>query len=319
MKKWKVVSTAVTFGKINKEPVKRLEEFGCEVIINPFGRPFTEEEIIRYAFDADALIVGNDKIPGNVIKKCKKLKIIAKHGVGIDSIDIKTANQLGIVVTNAPGSNSEEVADLAFGLLHMLARGLYQANTDTKNGKWVKPVGISLSKKTLGIIGVGAIGTAVAKRATGYDMKILGYDVKKNALALELGVKYVELDELLSEADFISLHLPLTKDTVNILNADRFKLIKKGAILINTARSQLIDNEALYKALIDGTLRGYATDVYDFEPPKPLPFFNLPNVILTPHIGGTTIESNKKMGETVVDNVIAVLKGETPPNIVRVD
>jgi D-3-phosphoglycerate dehydrogenase len=319
MKKWKVVSTAVTFGKINKEPVERLEEFGCEVILNPFGRPFTNEEIIRYASDADALIVGNDKVPGDVIKKCKKLKIIAKHGVGVDSIDVKTANQLGIIVTNAPGTNSEEVADLAFGLLHMLARGLYQANTDTKNGKWIKPVGISLSKKTIGIIGVGAIGTAVAKRATGYDMNILGYDIKKNPLALELGVKYVGLEELLSEADFISLHLPLTNDTLNILNADKFKLIKKGAIMINTARSQLIDNEALYNSLIDGTLKGYATDVYDFEPPMHLPLFDLPNVILTPHIGGTTVESNKRMGNTAVDNVIAVLKGETPPNIVLVD
>jgi len=136
---------------------------------------------------------------------------------------------------------------------------------------------------------------------------------------LELGVKYVGLDELLSEADFISLHLPLTNDTLNILNADKFKLIKKGAIMINTARSQLIDNEALYNSLIDGTLKGYATDVYDFEPPMHLPLFDLPNVILTPHIGGTTVESNKRMGNTAVDNVIAVLKGETPPNIVLVD
>ncbi|MDI3530025.1 MAG: D-3-phosphoglycerate dehydrogenase / 2-oxoglutarate reductase [Thermoanaerobacter sp.] len=316
MKKWKVVATAVTFGKINKEPLKRLEEFGCEVILNPFGRPLTNEEMIEYASDADALIVGNDKVTSNVIENCKNLKVIAKHGVGVDGIDIKTANRLGIIVTNAPASNNQEVADLAFGLLIMLARGLYQANYDTKAGRWIKPTGISLYKKTIGIVGLGAIGTAAAKRAKGFDMNILGYDIKENPSALEIGVKYVELEELLSKSDFVTLHLPLTNNTLNILNADRLKIIKKGAILVNTARSQLIDYDALYKSLVDGTLKGYATDVYDFEPPAHLPLFDLPNVILTPHIGGTTIESNRRMGDTAVDNVIAVLKGQTPPNIV---
>ncbi|AEF16990.1 Glyoxylate reductase [Thermoanaerobacterium xylanolyticum LX-11] len=316
MKKWKVVATAVTFGKINKEPLKRLEEFGCEVILNPFGRPLTNEEMIEYASDADALIVGNDKVTSNVIENCKNLKVIAKHGVGVDGIDIKTANRLGIIVTNAPASNNQEVADLAFGLLIMLARGLYQANYDTKAGRWIKPTGISLYKKIIGIVGLGAIGTAAAKRAKGFDMNILGYDIKENPSALEIGVKYVALEELLSKSDFVTLHLPLTNNTLNILNADRLKIIKKGAILVNTARSQLIDYDALYKSLVDGTLKGYATDVYDFEPPAHLPLFDLPNVILTPHIGGTTIESNRRMGDTAVDNVIAVLKGQTPPNIV---
>lgn len=316
MTKWKVVATAVTFGKINKEPLKRLEEFGCEVILNPFGRPLKNEEMIEYASDADALIVGNDKVTSNVIENCKNLKVIAKHGVGVDGIDIKTANRLGIIVTNAPASNNQEVADLAFGLLIMLARGLYQANYDTKAGRWIKPTGISLYKKTIGIVGLGAIGTAAAKRAKGFDMNILGYDIKENPSALEIGVKYVELEELLSKSDFVTLHLPLTNNTLNILNADRLKIIKKGAILVNTARSQLIDYDALYKSLVDGTLKGYATDVYDFEPPAHLPLFDLPNVILTPHIGGTTIESNRRMGDTAVDNVIAVLKGQTPPNIV---
>lgn len=316
MKKWKVAATAVTFGRINKEPLKRLEELGCEVTLNPYGRPLINEEMIQYASDADALIVGNDKVPGNVIEKCKNLKIIAKHGVGVDAIDIKTANKLGIVVTNAPATNSQEVADLAFGFLIMLARGLYQANYDTKAGRWIKPTGISLYKKTIGIVGLGAIGTAAAKRATGFDMDILGYDIEKNSSALKLGIKYVELDELLSKSDFITLHLPLTDKTLNILDADKFKLMKKGAILVDTARKQLVDYDALYKALTDGTLRGYATDVYDFEPPAHMPLFDLPNVILAPHIGGTTIESNRRMGDTAVDNVIAVIKGQTPPNLI---
>jgi len=314
--KWKVVSTAVTFGKIDKEPTKRLEDFGCEVMLNPFGRPLTNAEMLQYAFDADALIVGNDKVTRNVMDGCKNLKVIAKHGVGVDAIDVKAANERGIVVTNAPGTNSQEVADLAFGFITMLARDLYQANYDTKNGKWIKRPGISLYKKTIGIVGVGSIGTAVANRATGYDMNVLGYDVSENPTAIGLGVKYVEFEELLSQSDIISLHLPLLKETLNILNASRFRLMKKGAILVNTARSKLVDNDALYASLVGGGLRGYATDVYDSEPPVHLAYFDLPNVILTPHIGGATVESNRRMGDVAVDNVIAALKRETPPNVV---
>ncbi|XJZ28248.1 phosphoglycerate dehydrogenase [Bacillota bacterium Lsc_1132] len=315
MKKWKVVATAVTFGKINKAPLKRLQENGCDVMINPFGRPFTKAEFLEYASDADALIVGNDKVKADIIEGCKNLKVIAKHGVGVDGIDVKAAKERGIIVTYAPGTNAEEVADLAFGYMHMLARGLYQANRDTKDGKWIKSTGISLYQKTIGILGLGAIGRATARRATGYDMNILGYDVIENQTALDLGVNYVSLDELLAKSDFISLHLPLTPETRNILSAEKIKLIKKGAIIVNTARRQLIDYDALTKALEDGSLRGYATDVYDFEPPEHDPLFDLPNVILTPHIGGTTIESNRRMGDTAVDNVLAVLNEEKAPNV----
>lgn len=316
MAKWKVAGTAVTFGKVNKEPVKRLEEFGCEVTLNPYGRPMTEDEMIKYASDADAIIVGNDKVTSRIIENLKNLKVIAKHGVGIDGIDVKTAERLGITVTNAPATNSEEVADLAIGYILMLARGMYQANADTKAGRWIKPTGISLHEKTIGIVGLGAIGVALAKRAKGFDMNILGYDIKENPSALEVGVKYVSLEELLSKSDFISLHLPLTSGTVNLINEERLNLIKKGAILVNTARRKLVDYDALYKLLSQGKLRGYAADVFDFEPPEHMPIFDLPNVIVTPHIGGTTIESNRRMGDTAVNNVIAVLRGQTPPNLI---
>jgi len=148
-------------------------------------------------------------------------------------------------------------------------------------------------------------------------MNILGYDVKVNEEAKEVGTEFVALDTLLKESDFISLHLPLNEGTRNLLSKEKFQIIKKGAILVNTARSQLVDTEALYQALTDGTLRGYGTDVYDFEPPEHLPFFDLENVVLTPHIGGTTIESNLRMGNTAVDNVLAVLQGQTPPNLIK--
>jgi len=312
MKNWKVVATAVTFGKINKQPLERLLENGCDVTINPFGRPFTKEEFIEYASEADALIVGNDKVTAEIIEKCNNLKVIAKHGVGVDGIDVNAANEKGIIVTYAPGTNAEEVADLAFGHLLSLARGICPANRDTKAGKWIKPTGVSLYQKTIGIIGTGQIGCASIRRAIGFDMNILGYDIFENPKAADLGLQYVSLDELLAQSDFITLHLPLNEGTRNLLNADKIKLIKKGAIIANTARRQLVDYDALTEALLDGSIRGYATDVFDSEPPEHYPLFDLENVILTPHLGGTTIESNRRMGDTAVTNVLAVLNGEKP-------
>ncbi|GMA98985.1 phosphoglycerate dehydrogenase [Pelosinus sp. IPA-1] len=314
MYKWKIVVTAVTFAKADPEPLNRLKAIGCEVITNSHGRPLTEGEMINIAQDVDALIVGNDKVTSAIIRSCPKLKVIAKHGVGVDAIDSKTANECGVVVTNAPGVNSHEVADLAFGLLHMLSRGLYIANKATKEGNWLKPMGVGLWEKTIGIIGVGKIGLATAYRATGYNMKILGFDCVERLEAKKIGIEYVGLEELLQQSDFISLHLPLTKKTRNILDHRRLDLVKPGAILINTARSQLVEYGILHKALLDGRIRGYGVDVYDFEPPQLHPMFSLDNVILSPHLGGTCYESNIRMGNTAVDNVIAVLEARTPPN-----
>ena len=319
MAKWKVVATAVTFAKASPEPIQRLEAAGCEVVTNHFGRPFTEAELIEAVRDADALICGNDKVPGSVIRAGKHLKIVAKHGVGYDAIDRKTAAELGVTVTNAPGVNSQEVADLAFGLLHMLARGLHIANNATKRDEWIKPMGQGLWGKTIGIIGVGQIGTATAHRATGYNMEILGHDLVERPEALKLGVKYTGLEDLLRRSDFISLHLPLTSLTKNILNAERLDLFKPGALFINTARYGLLDTEALYERLKTGRIGGYGLDVYEFEPPAHHPMFDLDNVVLTPHLGGTCRESNVRMGNTAVDNVLAVFEGRTPPNLITAD
>lgn len=317
MEEWKVVATAVTFARASAEPIERLKAAGCQVITNPYGRPYTEQELVAAVRDADALIVGNDKVTESVIRAGKRLKVIAKHGVGYNNIDRRAAAECGVLVTNAPGSNSQAVADLAFGLLHMLARGLQIATETTKQGKWVKPMGMTLWEKTIGIIGLGQIGLAAAARATGYHMEILGYDVAPRPEALQLGVKYVSLEELLQRSDFITLHCPLTKDTENLLNAERLGLLRPGAILINTARYELVDAEAVYEALKSGRIGGYGLDVYPSEPPAHHPMFDLPNVVLTPHLGGTSRESNIQMGNTAVDNVLAVKAGCVPPNLIR--
>ncbi|SHO50627.1 phosphoglycerate dehydrogenase [Anaerocolumna xylanovorans] len=316
MEKWEVAATAVTFGKFYKGSIERLEKAGCEVKLNPYGRPLTGEEMIEFARDADALIVGNDKVPADVIKHFKNMKIIAKHGVGVDAIDKDKAHEMGIVVTNAPGTNKEEVADCAMGFLLMLARDFYKIVGETKAKKWIKYPGISMRQKTIGVIGIGNIGTALVERAAGFGMKILGYDIVERDRAKELGVQYVSFEELLRESDYITLHVPLNPETYHMIGEEQFGLMKKGAILVNTARSKCIDHEALTKALQSGTLLGYATDVYDSEPPVWHPYFDFPNVLLTPHIAGTTYDSNKRMGDTAVDNVIAVKNGVTPPNLI---
>ncbi len=316
MEKWKVAATAVTFGKFYKGSVRRLEEAGCEVFLNPYGRPLTNEEMIEFAKDAEALIVGNDKVPAEVIAYFKNMKVIAKHGVGVDAIDRDKAKEMGILVTNAPGTNKEEVADCAMGFLLMLARDFYKIIGETKAKKWIKYPGYSMQGKKMGIIGIGNIGTAFAERAAGFRMKILGYDIVERDRAKELGVEYVGLETLLRESDYISLHVPLNRETYHLLGENQFKLMKKGVVLINTARSKCVDHEALTKALKEGILLGYATDVYDSEPPVWHSYFDFPNVLLTPHIAGTTYDSNKRMGDTAAENVIAVKKGITPPNLI---
>ena len=313
---WKVAGTAVTFGKFYKGSIERLEAAGCEVKLNPYGRPLTNEEMIEFAGDCDALIVGNDKVPANVIEHFHNLKVIAKHGVGVDAIDKDQAKKQGILVTNAPGTNKDEVADAAMCLALMVARDFHTMNAHTKNHEWIKYPGVDVVDKTIGVIGVGAIGTAFVRRATGFTDKILVNDLVERDEVKAMGAKYVSKEEIYSSCDVISLHVPLDESTFHLLGEKAFSLMKPGTILINTARSKCVEVEPLTKALKDGTLRGYGVDVYDFEPPAWLELFDLPNVVMTPHVAGTTYESNQRMGDTAVTNVIAVKQGKTPPNLI---
>ncbi|WP_427112285.1 phosphoglycerate dehydrogenase [Megasphaera sueciensis] len=318
MTKIKVLASTVTFGKINKEPKERMETLGWDVVTNPYGRPLIPEEFSELGVDADALIVGNDKITADIINRCPNVKIIAKHGIGVDAIDIKYANSKGIYVTNAPGSNATEVADLAVAYMINLARGIVISNRDTKAGKWNKPKApMCMNGKTVGIVGTGHIGCQVASRLRGFNMNLLGYDIFENAEAKSFGVKYVPLDELLLTADYITLHLPLLEETQHLLNEERIAHLKHGVVIVNTARCQLVDYTALETALKSGLVRGYAADVFEHEPPEHLPLYDLDNVIVTAHIGGTTKESNLRMGNMAVDNVIAALTGKIPPNVLK--
>jgi len=314
MNNFKVVATTVTFGKFNDAPIERLREAGCEIITNKKGRPFTEEEIIQESKGADALVVGTDKVTSDVISKLDdSIKIIAKHGVGFDSIDLEAAKKRGIFVTNVPGANSNEVADLAIGFLIALARNIPIGNKEVREGIWNKRAGISMKGKTIGVVGTGAIGTEVIKRTTGFEMKVLAYDLIENPEVISLGAEYVDKETLLKDSDFITLHVPDSSETHHFIGKNELEMVKDNALIINAARAGLVDYSALDKALKEKKIRGYATDDYEEEPTPYLDIFKHDNVIASPHIGATTIDANLTMGNGAVDCVLAVKNGQRPP------
>ena len=312
----KVFSCAATFGVFTKEPLERLEAAGCEVWVNPTGRVLTKAEILEHAYDADVAIVGNDDFNGDVIRRLPNLKLITRHGSGVNNIDFSEAKHRGIVVTNTPDANVEETADLTFGLILDLERHLSQMNAELKDGIWRKRAGHSLYGKTIGIIDVGRIGQAVARRAMGFGLDILGNDINPDESAARTGLIFTSLNDLLKRSDIVTIHTPLTQATENLIGAKELRMMKDDAILINTSRDGIVRHSALTKALTEGRLYGYASDVHAGEPPKHSPLFDLPNVIVTPHAGSATYEANYRMGMAVADNVIAFMDGCVPPNVV---
>jgi len=313
----KVLVTALSFSRYSQEPRKILEKAGFYLIWNKEGRPLQEEELIERIKGVDALIVGVDQITEKVIAAADKLRIICKHGVGVDNINLDAATGRGIMVINAPHSNYTSVADLTFGLLIAAARKIPYADMITKKGKWNRIVGREVWGKTIGIVGTGRIGLAVAQRARGFDMKILAYDKFPNIQAAnEIGFNYVSLEKLLSLSEFVSLHLPLTKETRHLINEKTLSLMNPEAILINTARGELVDEKALYQALKEKRLTGAALDVYAEEPPLNSKLLTLSQVITTPHIGASTHEANYRMGCAVAESIIKFFAGKIPDYVV---
>lgn len=309
-----VASCAATFGIFNDEPVRRLEAAGCEVRINPYGRPLTSSEIVEHASGAQALVLGNDRLDSATIERLPDLRLVVRHGAGFDNLDFEELARRNIVVANTPSVNSESTADLTFALILDLSRLLTQTINQLKDGLWNKIPGHSLYGKTIGIIGVGAIGMAVARRAMGFGMDILGTDIVQRDEAARYGLLYTSLNELLASSDVVTIHAPLTSATKNLLGAREFRRMKEGALLINTARAGIVRATALEKALLSGHLGGYAVDVYEHEPPQRLEIYDLPNVLTTPHIGSATFETNLRMGMAVADNIIAFKDGLMPPS-----
>jgi len=315
----KVLVTATSFKRgSGQSALELLESFTNDLVFNPYGRPLSEDELISILSGCDGIIAGLDPFNRNVIESASGLKVISRYGVGVDQVDLKAAREKGIAVCNTPGVNANAVADLAFALLLSVARQVTLLDRKIREGQWPRSTGIELYNKTIGILGLGAVGRAAAKRASGFSMKILAYDpFIDNEYARANGITAACFDEIIKEADFISLHLPLGGETRNIISADVMKAMKKGVIIINTARGGLLDEKAACELLKSGHLGGLGLDVLEAEPPGASPLFGLDNVVITPHTGAHTTEAIAGMAEMSVRNLIDVLSGKCCPNIVN--
>ncbi|MFN3698903.1 MAG: phosphoglycerate dehydrogenase [Dictyoglomus sp.] len=310
---YKVLITPRSFEKIKDRFDKIFEDESIDAIINPYGRVLSEEEIEGLIKDVDGIIVGVDPITSRVLEKAHNLKVISKYGVGVDNIDLQKAKEKNIVVTNTPGVNSNAVAELTVGLIINVLRKINLSDKRTREGYWERFIGKELSGKTLGIIGTGSIGRQVIKLLKGFDLKILCYDkYPDNNWALSEGASYVSLPELLQNSDIISIHVPLTEETYHLISEKELSMVKKDVVIINTSRGGIIDEEALYKFLKRGQILGAGLDVFENEPPKNSPLFELDNVVITSHIGAHTEEAIMNMAIIAVEDLILVLKGKEP-------
>lgn len=315
---YKVLSTSPSFGLYVSEPVEYLKSHACDVELSPPAKTWSEQELIEKAKDVDAIVVGFEKMSEPVMMGSTRLKIITKHGAGVDNIDMKAASQKGIVVTSAPGANSDAVADLTIGLFLSLARRIPSADRSVKQGQWPRMVGDQINEKVLGIIGLGQVGKKVARRALGFDMKVITYDViKDEAFARKHGIAYVALDDVLGQSDFISIHVPLIPPTRNLIGERELGLMKKGAYLVSISRGGIVNEDALYRALKEGKIKGAALDVFSQEPPKESPLLTLENVILSPHMAGYTYEALRDTGMICVRSIIDVFEGRKPQFVVN--
>jgi glyoxylate reductase len=298
-----------------------------DVEVWPEYGPPPKQHIIEKARGVDALAtLLTDKIDAEVFDAAPKLKIVSQMAVGYDNIDVNEATKRGIYVTNTPGVLTETTADLAWALLMAIARRIVEADKYVRTGQWKVSwhpsmlLGKDVYGATIGIVGAGRIGAAVARRAKGFNMKILYYDVvpMPPEVEKEVGARRVDLETLLKESDFVSIHVPLTKETYHMINEERLRLMKKTAYIINNARGSIIDEKALYKALKEGWIAGAALDVFEQEPtPVDNPLLKLENVVVAPHIGSASFETRSRMAEMVAENLVAFFQGKVPPNLVN--
>lgn len=311
--RWRVLIGSRSFGQAFPEHLTQLEAGGCEVVPNGVGRAYHAAELLEVLPEMDAIVTGTDELTAEVINAAPRLKTIAKHGVGLETIDLAAARARGISVSYTPGFIHDSVADLALALLLALARKIVPAHLSTKVGSWKPLFGVELRDKTLGIVGLGRIGKAVCERAKGFGMQVIAYDpYPDEAFAAAHNVAFVSLPELLARSDVVSLHAPAEATEGPVIGLAQLDLMKPTAFLINTARGQLVDEAALADALREGRLAGAGIDAFVKEPPLGSPLLELDNVVLTPHLGGRTLDGQRRMGELVIENCLRALRGEAP-------
>ncbi len=298
---------------IAREGAEALEEHGVTVDVRTGLSP---ERLVADIGDFDGLIVRSEtQVTEAVLTAGKQLQVVGRAGVGVDNIDVAAATRLGVAVVNAPSSNTIAAAEHTIALILALARHVPQAHGALMAGRWDRRsfMGTELLGKTLGIVGFGRIGTEVARRASAFDMRIVGFDpFISNEQARHVGVALLPFDEVLREADFLTLHVPLTDTTTHLIGAGEIGKMKRGAFLVNCARGGLVDEEALHRGLLSGDLGGAALDVFAEEPPGENPLLQLPNIIVTPHLGASTAEAQAGVAREVAGQVLDVVEGRTP-------
>ncbi len=302
-----------------------IDKFDVEVW--PDYAPPSKSELKEKAENADALITMlTDKLDREIFHNAFKLKIVAQMAVGYDNINLPEATKKGIYITNTPDVLTEATADFAWTLLMALARRMVEADRYVREGKWTVAwhpdlmTGHDVYGSTIGIIGAGRIGQAVAQRARGFNMKILYYNPSAKLEMDSIGALGVSLDDLLKQSDFVSLHVPLTTQTTHLINEEKLSLMKNSAYLINTSRGAVVDEKALYAALKNGKIAGAGLDVFENEPTSyNNPLLKLDNVVVAPHISSASVETRTKMAELAVQNLLSFFKGKKPPNLINAE
>src|SRR3989339_633645 len=305
--------------KLEEIGLKMFRDAGIEAEMKT-GLP--EEELIKIIPEYDALVVRSEtKVTPKIIEAGKKLKIIGRAGVGVDNIDLPTATKNGVIVVNSPEGNTVAAAEHTWAMLLSMARNIPQAHSKLKSGVWDKKSfkGVEVLNKTLGVIGLGKIGRRVASYAIGMGMHVIAYDPFVTAdYAKSLGVELKTVDEIIKEADFITFHIPKTKETAGMINAAMIAKMKKGVRLVNVARGGIIDEKALYDALKSGQVKAAALDVFEKEPCESSPLFELDNIVVTPHLGASTIEAQVNVAIDVAEQIIEVLRGGAARSAVNI-
>ncbi|MDD5016497.1 MAG: phosphoglycerate dehydrogenase [Eubacteriales bacterium] len=315
----KILITPTSFTKQqNAKAVALITAYADEVVYNPYARPLNAEEVSALLDGIDGYIAGLDDITRDVIEKApESLRVISRYGAGVDRVDIGAAKKRGIIVTNTPGTNATAVCELTFALMLSLARVIPGLDNAVKSGKWPRSIGTELMGKTLGIVGLGAVGKRLAVRAKAFGMNVIAYDPYFDAaFAGKEGVAGLPLDAVLKKSDFISLHVPLNDETKYMIGKKQIDSMRDGAFIINTARGGLVDESEAAKAIKTGKLGGIGLDAYEVEPVTESPLMGLKNVVMTPHTGAHTNEAIEAMSAMAVKNMIDVLEGRDCSNIV---
>lgn len=316
---WKVLITARTMNEVGASALALLRDSGCELTLPARPGPYPAEDLLPLAGGHDAVLASMDKFTAQVLAspRTAQLKIVSRWGVGYDAIDIPAATAQGIVVAFTPGLLNETVADFAFALLLSAARRVHVGHAAMMQGKWEATWGTDVFGKTLGILGCGRIGHAMARRAAGFNLRLLAYDIRPEPKREAPAIQYVSLEELLAQSDFLSLHAALTPETRGLLGEAQLRKMKPSAILINTARGALIDEAALARALTEKWIAGAALDAFTVEPlPAAHPLRNAPNLLLTPHLASFARETGERVSLSAAQAIVDLMNGRKPRFVV---